>query len=273
MFVAFTGASGLFNNAFNKLACLATGNARGYCHVECGCDTDLGHLRELAKRLQGKGGEVARRTSTTLNDLLDAYPLSAPNTEKVCLAFHAFYGQPLGVRILSPHCPDPLYQPYDDNWTVYRLPGASDATVKAQTAWALSKVGLPYDSWGALLSPVRSFHKEPSAVEPDPETWWCSAHALRFVQNVGFLTETYSLKGCTPNNLGSEFHAHCLAYKAPQPSTPNAQSVHFVHFDEDHWSAVGNVVHHVVPAVLRGSLRRKQRVLTAGGSKRGHKSD
>ena len=256
MFVAFTGASGLFNNAFNKLACLATGNASGYCHVECGCDTDLGHLRELTARLRGKDGELARRTSATLNDLLDAYPLSAPNAEKVCLAFHAFLrAAARRAHFVSSLPPTLSYRPYDDHWTVYRLPGANSATVRAQTAWALSKVGLPYDSWGALVSPVRSFHKEPSAVEPDPNTWWCSAHTLRFVQNVGFLTETYSLKGCTPNNLGCAFHAHCLAYKAPECSTPNAQSLNF---SEDHWGAVGNVVHHVVPTVLRG-VQQKQR--------------
>ena len=273
MFVAFTGASGLFDNAFNKFACLATGKRDGYCHVEVGCHTDLGHLRELSERLSGREvvrDRVALRTQKTLNDLLDAYPLSASNDEQVCLAFHAFYGQPLGVRVLSLHCPDPLYQPYDANWTVWRFPGAKESTVRAQTAWCLSKVGLPYDSWGALCSPLRSFHKEASVVEPDPETWWCSAHALRFLQNVGFLTDTYSLRGCTPNNLGAALETYKGSAKASSEAS-TAIGERTVSVDDEHWSVVDNVVHNVLPGVLR--VARSNRANRRGRFRSLRKSD
>ena len=111
MFVAFTGASGLFDNAFNKIACAATGDRNGYCHVEVGCHTTVGFLRDVHREVEvhmtrDANNVLAWRMGNTLGDLLDAYPLSTPDREKVCLAFHAFYGQPLGVRVLTPHCDD-----------------------------------------------------------------------------------------------------------------------------------------------------------------------
>lgn len=246
MFVAFTTASGLFDNAFNKIACAATGNLNGFCHVEVGCNTTVGDLIDLKSRL---GANRNDRMFATLSELLEAYPLSTPRKEPVVLAFHAFYGSPLGVRILSPHCPDPLYQPYnEENWKVYNFAGASESIVRAQTAWCLSKVGDPYDTFGALLSPMRSFHKAPGAVEPDPESWWCSAHSLRFIQHLGMLNNC-SLRGCTPNNL----EVKLCSYKDTNPSQGSSQRK--LDLGSEHWGVINNVIQKVVPPRLRSGKR------------------
>lgn len=187
-----------FDLAFNKLAAMVTRGA--YCHTEVAFDAlTVGDLRELKRTVAaGRKSSELDRIKTTLTKVLEAFPPDVPSEHEVTLAFHALAGCPLGVRVLSEHAADLLYMPYGEGWKVYKLIGAPANVVQTNLVWCLSKVSLPYDTMGALTSPWRA--STGSCSVPDPEAWFCSNHALRFVQHLNLCSEM-SMWGTTPNRL------------------------------------------------------------------------
>ena len=177
-----------FDVVFNRLAAKVTGGA--YCHVEVAFENlPLKLLRDLRQKIpeSDRVPSELQRVGATLNNVLSSFPPDTPDEHTITLAFHALNGCPLGCRILSEHASDPLYLPYSDDWRVYRLADAPEVATQANLVWCMSKVGLPYDTMGALTSPWRGSQAHGDAL--DPETWFCSNHALRFLQHMNLCSD------------------------------------------------------------------------------------
>lgn len=239
-----------FDVVFNRLAARITGG--DYCHVEVAFEAvPLRILRGMRDNVSGLGvplnSEVSR-VKSTLDNVLKAFPPDTPDDHTAMLAFHALNGCPLGCRILSRHASDPLNLPYSKDWRVYRLPGAPEVAVHANLVWCMSKVGLPYDTVGALTSPWRGAHAHGDV--PDPETWFCSNHALRLLQHMNLCSDL-SMWGTTPNRLESSLRQYIPA------SSPLLQKNHGpggaadLQLDKAHWDLVASVAPYIVRADLR----------------------
>ena len=239
-----------FDVMWNRVAAWATGGGP-YCHVECAFEgITLQRLRALRDVLvtSGQLPSTLQRARDAVSAVLEAFPPNAPGNHTVTLAFHALAGSPLGVRVLSPRSNDVLYQPYSKAWRIYRLEGAPRAAVQAQLVWSFTKVGLPYDTMGALTSPWRSkcVHGGGS---PDPDQWFCSNLALRFCQNLNMLGHL-SLAGTTPNSLELALHQYIKGDARPDDDGGTIPLT----FDAEHWSLVASVAPYIVRADLCGLL-------------------
>lgn len=248
MLVAFVPASTPpFDLAFNKVAAAVTGGA--YCHCETAFEgLALGRLRAVCDTLNLAHAlpESMQRARDAARALLAVFPPRTPDDEPVTLAFHALAGQPLGVRVLSPHAEDVLNRPYDDTWRVYRLPDAPRKAVQAQLVWSLSQVGKPYDTMGALTSPLHSGHA--GAVRaPDPSHWFCSNLSLRFLQHLN-LCSGLSLTGTTPNSLERALRQYIPADAARLEADTGGAAT--LQFDAEHWGLVGSIAPYIVRADL-----------------------
>ena len=238
-----------FDVVFNRLAAKVTGG--NYCHVEVAFDdVTLGQLRQLRKQIPDgmKLSSELKRVAATLNAVLSAFPPETADKHTVCLAFHALNGSPLGYRILSKHNSDVLYRPYSEDWRVYRLANAPPCAVQANLVWCMSKVGLPYDTVGALTSPWRGSEAHGDA--PDPEKWFCSNHALRFLQHMNLCSDL-SLWGTTPNVLESELKKYIPASSKLLSDDHGPGGSANLDLDKDHWDLVASVAPYIVRAELR----------------------
>lgn len=238
-----------FDVMFNRLAAKVTGGP--YCHVETAFEgVSLGKLRELQETLlEDDLPDDLQRVRDATQSILQLFPPQLSDDHKITVAFHALAGCPLGCRVLSEHSEDLLYRPYDDTWRVYRLEGAPDNVVQANLVWSLSKVGLPYDTMGALTSPWRSNSSMCDA--PDPEHWFCSNLSLRFLQHLNICSEL-SMFGTTPNALEKGLSKYIPPQNASSDNSGSTTGgVVSLSFDKEHWGLVSSVI----PYVIRSKLR------------------
>lgn len=262
MQVAFvTAQTPPFDVAFNKLAAVVTGGA--YCHCETAFDAlDLGRLRDLSSVLNaGKALPTGmQRARDAVRAVVASFPPSTPDAHPVTLAFHALAGQPLGVRVLSRYAENPLFRPYDETWRVYRLRGAPARVEQASLIWSLCQVGKPYDTMGALTSPLHWGRAWSGA--PDPEQWFCSSLCLRFLQHLNCCGEL-SLKGTTPNSLERALRQYIPSDGARVQDTTGGTFA--LRFDSGHWGLVESLVPFIARVEL-GLRHDPQRVPPATGA-------
>lgn len=250
--IAFVDASTPpFDVTFNKVAAAVTGGR--FCHCEIAFDNvKLGKLREFLP-LFHKNTPDDVRCKNALQTISNLYPPNADD-ELVHIAFYALQGMPLGVRVLSEHSEDPFFQKYSDAWKVYQIRDAPGKVLGAQLYWCLKQVGKPYDTMGALTCPLKSNTHE---LEPDRDRWWCSNHALRFVQHMA-VCQDMSLRCTTPNSLEKGLQK---AYKegiartfdeAENLEALSDQSVCDLTLDQDHWRVIGDILPSVIEHGERG---------------------
>lgn len=238
-----------FDVVFNRLAARVTGG--DYCHVEVAFESvPLSLLRNLRKNIPDSDSVSSelQHIGATLNNVLSSFPPDTPDDHTVTLAFHALNGCPLGCRILSKHASDPLYLPYSKDWRVYRLAGAPDTAVHANLVWCMSKVGMPYDTMGALTSPWRGANAHGDV--PDPEAWFCSNHALRFLQHMNLCSDL-SMWGTTPNRLEHALRQYIHPTSALLQEDHGPGGVADLDLDTVHWDLVASVAPYIVRAELR----------------------
>ena len=242
MLVCFTPADNppFAGVAFNRLAAWATGGP--YCHCEVAFrNVKISSLQLLHQNLSKSLGNIENPTSKrfqgyvrareALDRVFTFFPPNIPPKHNIeFLAFHALQGSPLDVRVLSQYFEEPFYQPYNEKWKVYEFSDASDLVKQGQLLWCLGKVGLPYNTLGALWSPMAADSKD---IELDPDSWWCSNHALRFLQNIA-LCQQMSLRNCTPNSLAVGFEKAYINFNG-KPS--EGERVDFC-LGEDHWRSI-----------------------------------
>jgi len=252
MQIAFVDASTPpFDLTFNKVAAAVTGGR--FCHCEIAFDNvKLGKLREFVSLFDGNAADDVR-CRDALDTILKLYPPNA-NDELVHFAFFALQGMPLGVRVLSERSVDPFFQKYSDAWKVYQIRGAPGTVVEAQLYWCLLQVGKKYDTVGALTCPLKT---NTSAFEPDRDTWFCSDHALRFVQHMA-LCQDLSLRCTTPNSLEKSLQG---VYKegiartfeeAENWKSAEDPPVCDLALDQQHWRLVGDILPFVIRHGERG---------------------
>lgn len=238
-----------FDVVFNRLAAKITGG--DYCHVEVAFDNvPLGQLRKLRQQIPD-GTQLSsemQRVAATLNTVLSSFPPETADQHIVCLAFHALNGSPLGYRILSKHSSDVFYRPYSPAWRVYKLEDAPPCAVQANLVWCMSKVGLPYDTVGALTSPWRGSDAHGDA--PDPEKWFCSNHALRFLQHMNLCSDL-SMWGTTPNVLEKELQKYIPASSELLNGDHGPGGSALLELDDEHWKLVASVAPYIVRADLK----------------------
>lgn len=241
-----------FQLVFNKLAARVT--AGPYCHVETAFEgVPLRQLRDLKRSLCDDSNPRTlpadlQRCLAATSQVLSLFPPDAKDDHLATIAFHALAGQPLGCRVLSEHAEDPLYRPYDASWRVYRLDGAPENVVQANLVWSLSKVGLLYDTVGALTSPWRSATHLSDA--PDPEHWFCSNLSLRFLQHLNLCSDL-SMFGTTPNSLEKAL-AKYIPVSAESTETLQTHGGTFeIPIDQHHWDLVSSVIPYAIRAKLR----------------------
>ena len=238
-----------FDVFFNRLAAWVTHGA--YCHVECAFEgVTIGRLRAIQSTLHRllmrarKLSPAHERVRVAVRGVLAQFPPNMPDDYSITLAFYALAGgEPLGVRVLSPHASEPFFRPYSDRWRTYRLEGAPTPAVQFALEWSFSKCGLPYDTMGALTSVLRSRHAD--CAIPDPPTWFCSNLALRLLQHLG-LCNDLSMTGTTPNIL----QARLLKYipvsdgavgakeNSDHSSEKGTGGSYAIRLDQGHWSVV-----------------------------------
>ena len=238
-----------FDVVFNRLAAKVTGG--DYCHVEVAFEAvPLRLLRSLRRHIPDSDSVSSelKHIGASLDSVLNSFPPDAPDDHCVTLAFHALNGCPLGCRILSERASDPLYLPYSDEWRVYRLAGAPSVALNANLVWCMSKVGLPYDTMGALTSPWRG--PEAHGDAPDPEKWFCSNHALRFLQHMN-LCSGLSMWGTTPNRLESALRQYIHPTSALLQEDHGSGGSADLDLDTVHWDLVASVAPYLVRAELR----------------------
>lgn len=250
MLVCFTPADNppFAGVAFNRLAAWVTGGP--YCHCEVAFkNIKLGTLKDLHDSLTRLTDENPNPTSerckgyarakSALEQVFTFFEPNTPPKHNIeYLAFHALQGEPLGVRILSRYFNEPFYQPYSEHWKVYHFNDVTPSILHGQLLWSLSKVGLPYNTLGALWSPMASPSKD---VEIDPDTWWCSNLCLRFLQNIA-LCQNLSLRNSTPNNLAKELKK---TYIDMQKIPCESNTVEFA-LGENHWKSIESFHPYVV---------------------------
>ena len=255
MQIAFVDASTPpFDVTFNKVAAAVTGGR--FCHCEIAFEgVKLGKLRGFLPQFSGSSADSVR-CRDALHTILNLYPPNA-DEELVHVAFFALQGMPLGVRVLSEHSADAFYQKYSDAWKVYQIRGAPGNVLGAQLWWCLKQVGKPYDMMGALTCPLKS---NTSDFEPDRDRWFCSNHALRFVQHMA-LCQDMSLRCTTPNSLEKGLRkaykegiartfeeVENLDSKEGLPDPPLCDLV----LDQDHWRIIGDILPSVIEHGERG---------------------
>lgn len=233
---------------FNRLAARVTGG--DYCHVEVAFESvPLRLLRDLRKDVpESSASSELQHIGATLNSVLSSFPPDASDDHAVTLAFHALNGCPLGCRVLSKHASDALYLPYSKDWRVYRLAGAPEVAVHANLVWCMSKVGMPYDTVGALTSPWRG--AEAHGDVPDPEAWFCSNHALRFLQHMNVCSDL-SMWGTTPNSLERALRKYIHPTSALLQEDHGPGGADDLDLDTVHWDLVASVAPYIVRAELR----------------------
>lgn len=255
MLVCFTPADNppFAGVAFNRLAAWVTGGP--YCHCEVAFkDVKLSTLRDmhtslerLTKKNPNPSSERSKgyaRAKLALDQVFTFFEPNTPSDHNIeYLAFHALQGEPLGVRVLSRYFDEPFYQPYSEKWKVYFFNDATFPIVYGQLLWSLSKVGLPYNTLGALWSPMASPSKD---VEIDPDTWWCSNLCLRFLQNMA-LCQNLSLCNSTPNNLAAALKE---IYINTQEGSSENSTLEFS-LGENHWKSIESFHPYVVQNVGR----------------------
>lgn len=240
-----------FNLAFNRVAAAVTGGS--YCHTEVAFEKlPLRVLRELRSNLVAGAKETLasdlERAAVAAAAVLDAFPPNTPDDHEITLAFHAFAGCPLGCRVLSKHATDPLYEPYSDEWRVYHINGAPSNVIQANLVWSLSKCGLPYDTMGALTSPWRGANTQCDA--PDPEHWFCSNLALRFLQHMNMCSDL-SMWGTTPNRLEVGLRQYKGAAAGVDEKSESLGGQENIVLGRDHWNLVSSVIPYIIRAKLR----------------------
>jgi len=238
-----------FDVVFNRLAARITGG--DYCHVEVAFEAvSLRVLRNLRQNIPDSDSlsSELQRVGATLTNVLSSFPPDTSDDHTVMLAFHALNGCPLGCRILSKHAADALYLPYSKDWRVYRFSGAPDVAVHANLVWCMSKVGLPYDTMGALTSPWRG--AEVHGVDPDPESWFCSNHALRVLQHMNLCSDL-SMWGTTPNRLEHSLRQYIPASSAVLQENHGPGGTAELKLSKPHWDLVASVAPYIVRAELR----------------------
>lgn len=232
-----------FNVAFNKVAAAVTFGR--FCHCEIAFDNiSLSKLRKFYRCLSNEDTKQ-RKAKKALESVLNLYPPDE-NKEKVTLAFFALQGMPLGVRTLSDTNADPFLRKYTRAWKVYRIIDAPLRVVSHQLYWALCQVGKPYDTMGALTCPLKG---NPHEIEPDRQSWFCSNHALRFVQHMA-ICQDMSLRCTTPNSLEKALYA---LYKdaismsfETEVKFEEEPSVCDLVLDETHWTSIGDFLPFVI---------------------------
>ena len=253
MLCAFvTPATPPYDVMFNKLAARITSGP--YCHVETAFENvPLQQLRDLKRDLVDGGDPRAlptdlQRCLCAVENVLELFPPDTKGDHGVTLAFHALAGRPLGCRVLSPHSEDPLFRPYDASWRVYRFDGAPANVVQSNLVWSLSKVGLQYDTMGALTSPWRSATQMSDA--PDPEHWFCSNLSLRFLQHLNVCSDL-GMFGTTPNSLEKALGKYIPISTESNETSQTHGGVFVVPIDQNHWDLVSSVIPYAVRAKLR----------------------
>lgn len=254
MVVGFVSASvPPFDVFFNRVAAWVTHGA--YCHVECAFEgVSVERLRALRAKLNRcllrartlTAGQ--ERVLVAVNGVLSQFPPNMPDNYTCTLAFYALAGgEPLGVRILSPHASTAFFQPYSDQWRTFRLEGAPTPAVQFALEWSFSKCGLPYDTMGALTSVFRSKHTD--CATPDPPTWFCSNLALRLLQHLGLCMDA-GMTGTTPNSL----QARLLEYIPASARDLDGDADHseaggslVLALDQGHWSVVSSITPFIAP--------------------------
>lgn len=258
MLVAFvTAQTPPFDMTFNRVAAAVTGGA--YCHCESAFEAlELGSLRELRRQFAWTSRASTRRAESALKQILGVFPPDTPDKHPVTLAFHALAGQPLGVRVLSEFSEDPLFRPYDETWRVYRLAEVPRRVVRANLVWSLAQVGKPYDTMGALTSPLHWSHGG-DVRGADPAQWFCSSLCLRFLQHMNLCSDL-SLKGTTPNSLEKALRQYIPEELPRLQETTGGAAV--LRWDADHWALVSSLV----PFIVGAELDAPQRVLSSSGA-------
>lgn len=244
MQIAFVDASTPpFDLAFNKVAAAVTGGR--FCHCEvCFDNISLKKLRILATSLSDFDPKQ-KKAKEALRSILVLYPSDEQN-EKITIAFYALQGMPLGVRVLSDRNSDLFLRRYTNAWKVYRIIDAPLSVVAHQLYWALCQVGKPYDTMGALTCPLKTNTRQ---LEADRNTWFCSNHALRFVQHIA-LCQDMSLRCTTPNSLEKALNViykQSIATSSDKDYTAEEEpSVCDLVLDQSHWSAIEDFVPFVI---------------------------
>lgn len=252
MQIAFVDASTPpFDVTFNKVAAAVTGGR--FCHCEIAFDSiKLGKLREFVP-LFDKSTPDDIRCKDALHSILNLFPPDA-NDELVHIAFYALQGMPLGVRVLSERSADPFFQKYSDAWKVYQIRDAPGDVSGMQLFWCLKQVGKPYDTMGALTCPLKT---NTSDFEPDRDAWFCSNHALRFVQHMA-LCQDMSLRCTTPNSLEKGLRkAYKEGIARSFEEAENWQQgldppVCDLALDQSHWRLIGDILPSVIEHGERG---------------------
>lgn len=253
MIVAFVRASTEpFNVVFNRVAAAVTGGE--FCHCEIAFDgVYLQGLRELLSCYRRESrSEHNRRARAALKSVCDLFPKNSPADTRLCVAFYALQGMPLGVRVLAELAEDPFYQKYGAGWRQYIIKDAPGDVVTSQFVWCLEQTGKPYDTMAALTSAFKSAH-ETSGMEADRERWFCSNHALRFCQHMA-LCGDLGLSGTTPNNLDRALYATYIETsespvdeeRSSEGSSENVQDTYYLNLDQSHWQVIADFVPHVI---------------------------
>ena len=244
MAVAFVKATTPpFDVYFNRLAAAVTGGA--FCHVEiCFKNLYLLGIRRLLSYYVGERmSDEKKRARDALRYICSLFPRNCPPNTCITVAFFALQGMPLGVRVLAELADDPFYMMYGEGWTEYEIKKAPDDVVTSQFIWCLQQTGKPYDTMGALSSPLRSAYQH-NGMEADRATWFCSNYALRFCQHMAICGDL-GLSGTTPNALEKELRETYID-SATASVSELGSSVYSLNLGQEHWSIIGDFVPYVI---------------------------